>query len=761
MNFKSHKIFVVLIFAVILSVNTLVFAQEPDSTKLVSVIVKLQDDSLSAYRGGINGLAPTSPDVTGASRVDVKSGNSKAYLNYLIEKHKIFETNALKAIPNSKTIHRYKVVFGGVSMLVPEDKVYQLSKMPGVKAVYRDRLNKADTERSPFFILADKMWDSLGGVENAGEGIIVGVIDTGIWPEHPSFANPDPFGKLYPPPPPGWGGFCEPPLDSSPPITCNNKLIGAREFLNTYKFYEGPLPPGEFDSARDSDGHGTHTASTAAGNANVPASILGAYLGNVYGIAPRSYVAMYKALGPNGGYDSDLVAAIEQAVADGVDVINYSIGPTNAFEVDPYTNPDDLAFLDAYRAGIFVATSAGNSGPGPDTVNHLGGWTTTVAASTSNRHFISTIFLTADGGATLTLTGASVTGGISTATSVVLASNYGDELCLNPFPAGTFNGKIVICKRGTIARVAKSYNVRAGGAGGMFLYNPTLQGLSTDNHFIPSVHLENDAGALLLSFLASHTGVKSTFTQGTATNVQGDVTASFSSRGGPEQTYGISKPDVTAPGVQILAGHTPQPMVTGSSPGEYFQAIEGTSMSSPHVAGAAALLKERRPYWRPGQIKSALMTTAKTQRVFKEDGITPADPFDIGSGRINLAKAGRPGLTFNVSGQHFIDHKDDLWNVNYPSIYIPSMPDTITIRRRVHSELSLTALWLLSVTTPPDLIITTPGSLSVPAGGNVIFNITIDASSVPAGQVRHATLIMRYSNYILHVPITIVRSSFP
>jgi uncharacterized repeat protein (TIGR01451 family) len=462
---------------------------------------------------------------------------------------------------------------------------------------------------------------------------------------------------------------------------------------------------------------------------------------------------MYKVCGDLGCYSSDSAAAVEQAILDGVDAINFSISGGSS----PYSNIVSLAFLNAYENGVFVATSAGNSGPAPDTTAHREPWTMTVGASTTDRHFLSTITLEADNSDTLALTGASVTDGVSTPTQVVFPP-AGEELCLTPFAPGTFSGEIVICERGAIARVEKSFNVAEGGAGGMFLYNPVLQGLATDNHFIPSVHLENDGGIALLDFMATHTGVTATFTPGTATRVQGDVMAAFSSRGGPGQTLGISKPDITAPGVQILAGHTPLPVtVVGGLPGELFQSIQGTSMSSPHVAGAAALLKDLHPDWTPGQIKSALMTTARTCMLFKEDGVTPFDPFDAGSGRINLSTAGNPGLTFSASAQDYLDHEADLWNANYPSLYVPVMPGRVTVQRTAHSELNENAQWRVWVSRPSDVKVTVSRYLTIPKGGDATFDITIDARNVPLGEVRHATLNMKYGLHRVRFPITIVR----
>jgi hypothetical protein len=187
-----------------------------------------------------------------------------------------------------------------------------------------------------------------------------------------------------------------------------------------------------------------------------------------------------------------------------------------------------------------------------------------------------------------------------------------------------------------------------------------------------------------------------------------------------------------------------------------FQSIQGTSMSSPHVAGAAALLTALHPDWTPGQIKSALMTTADAS-VVKEDGETPADPFDDGSGRIDLSGAGSPGLTIWATGQEYIDHKDDLWNANYPSLYVPVMPGMITVQRTVHSELSRGSVWTLWTDSPSDVNVLVPWKLYVPAGGDSTFSIIVEARDVPLGEVRHATLYMKYRRTTLRFPITIVR----
>jgi uncharacterized repeat protein (TIGR01451 family) len=735
--------------------------------KLVSVIVKLDAESLAAYRGGIPGLAATSPEVTGAPKLDVNSSSSLAYLGHLAQVESTFEAAAAKALTKAQVTNRFDVVLGGVSMLVPADQVSVLAKLPGVRAVYPDELLQLDTDNSPQFLGAPSAWNQMGGQENAGEGVVVGVLDTGIWPEHPSFSDPDPSGKPYVPLASWHGTACQfgsaTPGDA--PFTCNNKLVGAARFMATYSALQTLLPD-EYLSARDDDGHGTHTSSTSAGNAKVAASIFGISRGTISGIAPRARVAMYKVCGDQGCYGSDSAAAAQQAIRDGVNVINFSIsGGAN-----PYSDAVELAFLDAFNAGVFVAASAGNAGPGADTTDHRGPWVTTVAASTQNRAFATTATVIG-GGASLSLTGASLTKGVSTPSVVVIAGDapYNDPFCLNNnYAPGTFTGKVVVCKRAgdTIGRAAKGYRVSKGNAAGMILYNDAanVTDEETDNHWLPAVHIQFSEGQALIAFVHANPGATATWPDGAKVTAQGDVMASFSSRGGPGQSLGVSKPDVTAPGVQILAGASPlhvapMPGVALGPQGELFQAIAGTSMSSPHVAGAGALLKSLYPNWTPAQIKSSLMLTAKT-KVVKEDGVTPADAFDDGSGRIDLSKAWAAGLTMNATGADYLAHQNDLWNANYPSLYVPAMPGIITVQRTVHNEKPYQIWWRLWVTAPKDVKVTVPDKIFLPADGDATFDITVDGRDVPLGETRFATLNLAdfSKNPIpLHFPITFVR----
>jgi hypothetical protein len=293
----------------------------------------------------------------------------------------------------------------------------------------------------------------------------------------------------------------------------------------------------------------------------------------------------------------------------------------------------------------------------------------------------------------------------------------------------------------------------------MILYNPVLADTETDNHWLPALHLA--VGTDLLAFLAAHpTGVTAAFTPGVKANGQGDVMAAFSSRG--PGGFGI-KPDITAPGVQILAGHTPvhdDGNITVGPEGELYQAIAGTSMSSPHIAGSAILEKSLHPSWTPGQIKSALMTTAKTS-VVKEDGVTPADPFDDGSGRVDLTKAHDPGLTFDETAADMAllgNDKVHAIDLNLPSINAPVMPGSVTTVRTAVNVTNRTQYYKVSTSAPADSRITvSPREFSVRPGRSVALRITI-SSSAPTGQYFGEIRLRPDSRSLptLHLPVGFV-----
>lgn len=705
-------------------------------TTPVPVFIKLDYDAVASYAGDIDGLAATSPEITGRP-LQANARAVEAYLRHIERQEANARANIEAAVPQSSVTGSYQVAYGGVSAVVPANRIGDVLAVEGVVAIQADSLQEPLTDATPDFIGATSAWNQLGGSETAGEGVIVGVLDTGIWPEHPSLVD---HGNLSHP---GGTYGCEFGDGSDPalgdPFSCNNKLVGAYAFVDTYLAF-GPSLLDEFCkadrsecSARDSNGHGTHTATTAAGGPVQEAVLLGVDRGPISGIAPGAHVIAYRVCLDQGCFQSDSVAAVEQAILDDVDVLNFSIsGGSNA-----YTDPVELAFLDAYAAGILVNASAGNAGPGAATANHAGPWTNTVGASTSDRHFLTTLSLTAEGGASLDITGATVTDGVSTPTEVILAEDvpgYDDSLCLDPLPEDSAVGQVVACQRGTIARVDKSKHVEPSGAAGMILYNPVPQGLNTDNHFVPSVHIDQPDSDAFLSFMDANAEVEATWSGGVATGVPGDVMASFSSRG---PLGDFLKPDVTAPGVQILAGNTPVPVGDGAGvQGELYQAIQGTSMSSPHAAGVSALVKAAHPDWTPGQVKSALMTTS-IQDVLKEDGATEADPFDRGAGSIRADRSLSPAVTFDVhADDYYASAADPLGRIdlNLPSVYANPMPGAVQTTRTMTNTTSQDQPFTIRTSAPAGVTIAvSPSRGSVPGGGSTELTITISAPSVADG----------------------------
>lgn len=393
-----------------------------------------------------------------------------------------------------------------------------------------------------------------------------------------------------------------------------------------------------------------------------------------------------------------------------------------------------------------------------------------MGASTSNRHFISDITLSATGTAPVQLWGASVTDGVTDFNLVDaegIADSEGDDsgLCLHPFLDGTFQPTdVVLCERGQIARVLRGAYVAAGGGGAVILYNPVQQDLDTDNYIIPAVHVQNDVGQQIKDFIAANPdGVTVSFTAGQKVFGPGDprvipdMMAAFSSRGPNGPVPAVIKPDVTAPGVQILAGASPEHTTDlGDAQGELFQAIAGTSMSSPHAAGSGALLKSLYPDWSPAEIQSALMTTAKTDGVVKEDGETPADPFDIGGGRIDLTRAADPGLVFDMTVDDYMAGQDDPANMNLSSLGFGNVPGIATITRTATSLVAVDSTWTVSVDAPSGVDITvSPDPLVVPANGTATFTVSVDATAAAEGQY-FAHVYLQHGPHQVHMPVAFV-----
>ncbi len=625
-------------------------------------IVQLADPAVASYSGGIAGFAATSPRMTGASRLDVNSRESQTYAGFLLNKQESTRRHCEQALGRKLNVKfNYQHAFNGMAMELTRDEAKMVGALPQVVKITKERFEYPTTDAGPQWIGADAIWGnpdypSYKG-QSRGEGMVVAVLDSGVNSSHPSFAdiggdgydhdNPLGAGNYIP------GSYC----DTVDPSFCNDKLIGA------WGFTRGPQDP---NSPEDSDGHGSHTASTAVGNVLKDATLVApttSLTRDISGVAPHANLIVYDVC-IDSCPGSALLAAVEQVVIDaaalpnGIQALNYSISGGD----DPYNDPVELGFLNATEAGIFVSASAGNDGPGASTVAHNSPWVATVAAMTHSRKMVNTLTdLSSDATSLNNISSVGFTSGYGPAPIIYAgdfptangsANDSDPAQCLDPFPAGHFNGEIVVCDRGAIARTAKGDNVLAGGAGGFVLANTEAQGedVSGDSHSLPAVHIGFNDGEVLRTWLATQTNTTATISGAvlTDTPANGDIMAGFSSRG-PNLSGDILKPDVGAPGVSIFAAVAND----GSGPVDY-NFLSGTSMSSPHNAGAAALVSAVRPEWSPYAIKSALMMTAKRRGLYKDDGVTPTDAFDVGAGRIDLNDVQNAGLILNETQANFL-----------------------------------------------------------------------------------------------------------
>jgi subtilisin family serine protease len=786
---KKHTTILALVLILAMVVPTFAQASPPSAkAQRDSYIVVMSGAPIVAYEGDTAGLPATKPGKGG--KINPNSAHVKKYDKHL----KAEQDAALKAAgaDSSAKVNEYTVALNGFSAILTAAEAKALAAQPDVLKVMPDQMRYPDTDSAPVFLgLTSPAGPWAKGYD--GEGVVVGIIDTGIWPEHPSFADDGSYG-----PPPivlddserpscDFGNTAANPDDA--PFECNNKLIGARQMLDTYRYYQ-TLRPDEYDSARDDAGHGTHTASTAAGNAGVAANIYGIPRGSISGIAPRAHVIAYKGLGYLGGYTSDLAAAIDQAVADGVDVINYSIGGGAGGP-----GPDEIAFLFADVAGVFVATSAGNSGPGAATLGNPGTmpWMTTVGANTQSRFWQGTAVL-GDGSEYL---GASITAGTDELALVdgATATTDGDDRCLpGTLDPAVVAGKIVLCRRGGSARADKSRAVSMADGAGMIMYNNSdVDNLASDSHWVPSVHIDQTPGLAIKAYIASaatptamiHGGVASEWPYAPSMTI-------FSSRGPNPVVGDIIKPDITAPGTQILAGYSPTSYDVYDLPGEIFAAIQGTSMSSPIVAGAFALLKQAHPDWSPAMAKSAIMTTAY-QDVVDNDRVSAADPFDMGSGHLNVGgkankgSAFEPGLAYDAGLFEYAAFTCGMdWgvftpgscvflesigvpmeptNLNYPSIGIAGVPGSQTVVRTVTSVAKESGWrdYYVTVEAPPGYEVTvSPAAFSLKKGQSTTYEVTITNVSAPIGEWRFGSLTWRdeTGHFDVYSPIAVRAALF-
>ncbi|KAF1870398.1 hypothetical protein Lal_00003604 [Lupinus albus] len=575
-------------------------------------------------------------------------------------------------------LYTYTIAYNGFAASLTSQQVDELLKSDSVNGIYPDTLYQLHTTRTPEFLgLQTHSGLPIGLVNEtlnkALHDIIIGVLDTGVWPESKSF---DDTGM--PDIPKRWRGECESGENFTSSL-CNKKLIGARHFSKG--LYMAMRSKNDKESKtisispRDTEGHGTHTASTAAGSYVANANFFGFASGVARGIAPQARVAAYKVCWEEGCSSSDILAGIERAIEDGVDVLSLSLGGRST----PYFfDPIALGAFAATKRGIFVSCSAGNSGPKPKSISNVAPWIMTVGAGTLDRDFPAYAVL----GNKNRIVGVSLYSGKGIGSKPVglvynkgVKSNQSSSICLpGSLDPKLVRGKVVVCDRGVIARLEKGIVVQKAGGVGMILVNTVENGEETvaDKHILPTVALGKKAGDKIKEYVKSDPNPTVVLSfGGTVLDYKpAPVVAAFSSRGPNEVTPQILKPDVIGPGVNILAGWTgfdETSTLSIDNRKSLFNIVSGTSMSCPHISGLAALIKAAHPKWSPSAIKSALMTTAytldNTNTPLHEASVEAiSTPWDHGAGHVDPQKALSPGLVYDASTNDYITF---LCSLNY------------------------------------------------------------------------------------------------
>ncbi|XP_061368707.1 subtilisin-like protease SBT1.1 [Gastrolobium bilobum] len=570
-------------------------------------------------------------------------------------------------------LYVYETSMFGFAAQLSDKQLQYLNQVDGFLSAMPDELITLHTTYTPHF-LGLRNGRGLWGAPNLASDVIIGVLDSGIWPEHISFQD-----SGLSPVPHHWKGVCEQGTKFSA-SNCNKKLIGARAYFKGYEKSAGKInETTDYLSPRDSQGHGTHTASTASGDMVKNASFFGLARGSASGMRYTSRIAAYKVCWHSGCANSDILAAMDQAVSDGVDVLSLSLG---SIPKPYYGDSIAIASFGAIQNGVFVSCSAGNSGPFESTVGNGAPWIMTVAASYNDRSFPTKVKL----GNAKTFKGSSLYQGKQTnQLPLVYGKSAGTKTEAQYCTKGSLvsklvHGKIVVCERGINGRTEKGEVVKMAGGAGMILLNSESQGeeLFADPHILPATSLGSSAGKVIRSYINSvKRPTASVSFLGTSYGDPAPVMAAFSSRGPSAVGPDVIKPDVTAPGVNILAAWPPK-----TSPSSLisdkrislFNIVSGTSMSCPHVSGIAALLKSVHKDWSPAAIKSAMMTTSYT---LNNKGVPISDigsnnsafanPFAFGSGHVNPESASDPGLVYDIST---IDYLNYLCSLNYTSSQI-------------------------------------------------------------------------------------------
>ena len=750
-------------------------------------IVTLADAPIAAYDGDVSGYDATQP--ADGEDVELDSADAKRYRSYLRKRQ-----DTVAARIGSTPDERYEVGVNAFTAEITGQQAATLARTDGVVSVHRNTLRRVPDDKKSVDFLglsgSDGVWSKLGGPDQAGRGVVVGVIDSGIWPESDSFAG-EPLRASSPQQASGRARYV--PTRSGETVTmrksdggtftgrcqageeftvddCNSKIVGARYFGDAWLDEVPAERRDDVVSPRDGEGHGSHTASIAAGNRGVRAVVDDRDFGRISGVAPAAKIAAYKVLWQaedateSGAYDSDILAAIDAAIGDNVDVINFSISSAD----DP-TAPVQLAFLAAASAGIFVATSAGNSGPGVSTVQSTSPWVTTVGAH-SIAPYYGTVTL-GDGRAHAGISTsvdepvgpARLVNGTAVAAAGQTAANANACAPGSLDPARTA-GTIVVCARGVVERIVKSAEVERAGGVGMVLTNPTPNTLDADLHSVPTVHVDPPASAAITAYAAT-AGATATLTEGneTSSELTYPQIATFSARGPSVGTGGDTlKPDLVAPGVSILGAVAPP-----SNDGRDFGFLSGTSESAPQVAGLATLWLGAgvRPTWSPMAIKSALMTTAAD--LVDGSGRRATDPFAQGAGRVVPDRMFAPGLVYPAGPSDWLSYLEGLGmdtrsraraidpsDYNSPSIAIGRLVGTQTVTRRVTAVTA--GRYRVEARVPGVAVAVSPSVLDFShAGQTRTFRVTFTRSAADFDRAATGFLTWRGKGGTVRIPLAV------
>ncbi|XP_078163437.1 subtilisin-like protease SBT5.3 [Carex rostrata] len=699
-------------------------------------------------------------------------------------------------------IYSYTKYINGFAATLEEEEAKQISQHPNVISVFPNRGRKLHTTKSWDFLGLERDGRvpkaSIWSKAKFGEDVIIGNLDTGVWPESESFR-----GEGMGPVPTQWKGACENHKDTS--FHCNRKLIGGRFFNKGYLAFLASVnatrPSEVIDSPRDTDGHGTHTLSTAAGRFVPSANVFGFGNGTAKGGAPNARVAAYKVCWPpvDGGecFDADVMAAFDQAIYDGVHVLSVSLGGSAS---DYFGDGVAIGSFHAVKHGITVVCSAGNSGPDAGSVSNVAPWILTVGASTMDREFQSYVWIDKTKihykGQSLSqsrLPGNKYYPFISAVDAKAANASEVDAMqcvaeSLDPVKV---KGKIVVCIRGNSARVEKGEVVREAGGVGMVLANDDSTGneIIADPHVLPATHISYSSGVDLLKHINSTRSVLGYITSPRTKlgTTPAPFMAAFSSQGPNVVTEEILKPDITAPGVGILAAYSEATSPTGMALDKRrvpFNSESGTSMSCPHIAGIAGLLKAMHPGWSPSVIRSAIMTTARVRdnkrMPISDSNFHRATPFSYGSGHVRPNRAMDPGLVYGLSPNDYLnflcalgynssqiatfshpykcpDTPIKIENLNYPSIAVPNLSGKVEITRRV-KNVGTIGTYTVHVEAPRGVSVSVmPTKLKFSGLGTVKeFKVVLEAQKgVPTGEYVFGSLVWSDGKHFVRSPIAV------